>query len=182
MGKIARLVGGRSRVVFLVSSWILALCPVRAAAAPWTPAGLPGGRVVALAADPVNPGTILAAAARAGIYKTVNGGATWSLAHGTDRPRHPLAAGRPESAEHVLRRGAGQDFQERGRRSELVRDAGRAPRSTCSSWIRGGPTISGGNGGGILRTTDRGATWVARNEGLVDVHVQALAIDFSSRR
>jgi len=182
MSKPPRLVGGCWRIVFLASSWILAgtLC---ADAAPWAPAGLPGGRVVALAADPFNPGTILAAAARAGIYKTVNGGATWSLSRTglTDLDILSLLADQNLPNTFYAGGAAGKIFKSvDGGASWFSTPAEPgAPVNVLVMDPRPGPTIFAGTGAGILRTTDRGETWVARNEGLIDVHVQALAIDFS---
>src|SRR5580765_2482962 len=182
MSKPPRLVGGCWRIVFLASSWILAgtLC---ADAAPWAPAGLPGGRVVALADDPFNPGGILAAAARAGIYKTVNGGATWSLSRTglTDLDVLSLLADQNLPNTFYAGGAAGKIFKSvDGGASWFSTPAEPgAPVNVLVMDPRPGPTIFAGTSAGILRTTDRGATWVVRNEGLVDVHVQALAIDFS---
>lgn len=47
----------------------------------WTNSGPGGGRVLCVAADPTNPGTVYAGTAFGGLFKSVDGGANWSAAN-----------------------------------------------------------------------------------------------------
>lgn len=51
--------------------------PLQAQSVPWAPFGPGGGAVFALAVDPAAPDTLYAAAGRAGLYKSTDGGASW---------------------------------------------------------------------------------------------------------
>ena len=44
----------------------------------WTSAGPEGGRIVALAVDPAAPATLYAAGEGGGVFKSADGGASWS--------------------------------------------------------------------------------------------------------
>jgi photosystem II stability/assembly factor-like uncharacterized protein len=52
-----------------------------ALAAEWTPIGPPGGAVRALAVDPVDPRIVYAGTAGGGVFKSVDGGASWKAAN-----------------------------------------------------------------------------------------------------
>ncbi len=59
---------------------VLASTPL-AAVPRWSALGPYGGAVDALAVDPADPRTLYASAGVNGTFKTVDGGATWSLIH-----------------------------------------------------------------------------------------------------
>jgi photosystem II stability/assembly factor-like uncharacterized protein len=138
--------------------------------------------VFALAAHPRRSDTVWAGSSvsfrletRSGIYKSVDGGATWSfssrglfgppiLALAFD-PATPGVVWAAAGLAGVLRssdggstwtprnHGLGADFQ-----AELVLDVAIDPRDPQTVWI--------GTDRGVYRTGDGGATWEARNEGL----------------
>jgi photosystem II stability/assembly factor-like uncharacterized protein len=64
------------RAFAVLGFFVAASAPV--AAAPWTRAGLEGKIVTALAVDPSNPSTLYAVAQLGGIWKSGNGGQSWS--------------------------------------------------------------------------------------------------------
>ena len=47
----------------------------------WTSRGPDGGIILALAVDPQNPSTVYAGTAGGGVFKSTNGGASWSAAN-----------------------------------------------------------------------------------------------------
>lgn len=110
-------------------------------------AGLPDSRVVhTLAIAPSAPTTLYTSLRFAGtndigVYKTIDGGKTWTL------------AGQSSSIWDVL----GVD----PRTPDIVYASGAASRE----------------GSGIFKTTDGGLTWRPINTGLINLHVNALAID-----
>jgi photosystem II stability/assembly factor-like uncharacterized protein len=138
--------------------------------------------VFALAAHPRRPDTAWAGSSvsfrletRSGIYKSVDGGATWSFAsRGLFGPPIPALAFDPVTPgvvwaaaglAGVLRssdggstwtprnHGLGTDFE-----VESVQDVAIDPRDPQTVWI--------GTGRGVYRSGDGGATWEARNGGL----------------
>jgi hypothetical protein len=66
--------------LFGITALLLGLAihsPARAGIGQWTNTGPFGGNVQALVVDPLNPATLYAAAPGGGLFKSVNGGASW---------------------------------------------------------------------------------------------------------
>ena len=96
---------------------------LRAPAAPaqtWKALGPPGDSVTAIAVDPKNPKTVWAGT-RLGVYKSVDGAATWDEVEQGARRAHGLRPrGRPVEPEDPLcGRAARRALEERGRRGDV---------------------------------------------------------------
>ena len=115
----------------------------------WTAAnaGMEGDSAYALAIDPANPATLYAATGR-GIFKSTDSGNTWAVA----------SSGLTDSWVTALAIDP---------KTPAVLFAGCFP----------GPNAPVGTIGGVFKSTDSGASWVASSTGLPDSSVGALAFD-----
>ncbi|MFY9821831.1 MAG: hypothetical protein WAM82_10645 [Thermoanaerobaculia bacterium] len=68
------------RVAFVILLLLSSSLPRLAAAATWTRIGPEGGNVVVLAAAPSSPSTVYAGLSSGGVFRSLDGGATWSFA------------------------------------------------------------------------------------------------------
>jgi photosystem II stability/assembly factor-like uncharacterized protein len=147
----------------------------------WCETGLTGFSVVSIAVDPLNSAILYAGTAEGGVFKTIDGGASWSSANvglsGTGVEAIAIDGQNPDvlyaaSAAGVFRSAdAGSSWM----------SANEGITSTVNV-IRIDPTDSsivyaGTFGGGIFKTTDQGQTWAAMNAGLTDLYIDGLAID-----
>jgi hypothetical protein len=67
-------------VIFLIGSLALAAVNLPAGAGPWATGGPFGGTVRCLGLDPSDPAIVYAGTDRNGVFKTINGGLSWSAA------------------------------------------------------------------------------------------------------
>jgi hypothetical protein len=143
----------------------------------------PGGDVAGLALAPTGHGAIMFAATAVGVYQSIDGGRTWTLAAtGASVPFAEVVAPSPR-------------FQHD--RTLFVCAADRLYRSadTGESWVpvlvgsrmfslatapdagdEGVVVLAGTDTDGVLRSEDSGRTWTGANAGLVDLTVIALAL------
>ena len=107
------------------------------------------GRVQGIAADPANANTIFIATSGGGVWKTTDGGTTWSPLTDTQKTTAMGAIAMAPSNSNVVYAGTGT------------------------------PDSGGNFGRGVLVTTDGGATWILyNNNGLFDrLGVSEIAID-----
>ncbi len=80
-----------ARVAILAAAMALAAVAVQAAQ-PWTSIGPWGGQVNALVIDPSAPATLYAATYAGGVYKTVDGGESWTALSGVPRQASVLSS------------------------------------------------------------------------------------------
>lgn len=156
----------------------------------WTTTGPYGGSVMALAADPITPGTVYASNVGVGVFKTCDGGATWLLSAAgmpADYFGGPLAV--DPVTPSTIYAGAGRCCS--GPDVFKSTDGG-------STWLAAGAGLPNGPvesiavdglspdtvyaayfDGGVFKSTDAGATWRAANVGLPPSSgaVEALALD-----
>src|ERR1051326_8763883 len=137
-----------------------------------------GGRVGAVAADPVDPQVFYFGSTGGGVWETLDGGIYWQNisagvfvaalghAHGPNEQRGVFRSrDGGKTWEHVLSRG--QDAVA----SDLSMDPHNPRVLYASFWeARRGPNYlnSGGPGSGLFKTTDSGDTWtdISRNKNL----------------
>jgi photosystem II stability/assembly factor-like uncharacterized protein len=103
----------------------------------WSTNGPTGTTIASLAADPVNPTTVYAAAGPAGLFRSSDAGGRWD---------------------------------------KVVVDAEANPSIASVAIDPRSPSIVFAAGGGIYKSTDSGATWVALGSGLPGGFVSLLAI------
>ncbi len=180
---------------FLAAILVISASPVRAAVGIWTPLGPDSASVYALAVHPANPRILYAGTESWGVFKSVDGGATWrasnaGLGSGSPNvwiralvidPRDPATIYAASLHHGVFRSEdggrswapasqglprAGAGFQEI---LSLILDP-RSPRTLYASSL-----------GGVFRSTDGGRTWKPRRSGLPeDRTIYALALDPST--
>jgi hypothetical protein len=167
-------------ILLVLAALILASPATPAVAAEWTWAGPDGGSVYSLALQPGNP-NILYAGTWTGVFKSVDGGATWRPPVEPRWDGAPLVLeiavvpSQPATVYAVMGTGlfkstdGGDHWTDVGQSILPVRRVKVAP---------GGAVYAGG-GRGVFRSSDGGATWQALNRGLhaFDRNVQALEID-----
>lgn len=155
------------------------------------------GRILSIAVDPRNPGVIYAAAASGGVWKTENGGATWtpifdrqgsySIGTITLDPRTPatvwVGTGENNSQRSVgygdgvyRSDDAGRTWHRMGlEKSEHIGRIVIDPRNSDVVYVAAqGPLWSDGGDRGLYKTTDGGKTWtdvlsVSERTGVTDV-------------
>ncbi len=110
--------------------------------------GLPvAPHVGTLAIDPATPTTLYAGTYRGGVFKSTDGGTTWVAAS-------------------------------TGLTNTSVRALAIDPATPSTVYAAGTTDYQvGTSGGGVFKSTDGGATWIAANTGLTDTYVTSLAIN-----
>lgn len=146
----------------------------------WQQIGPDGGTIRALAIDPTNPQTVYAGAA-GGVYKSVNGGTSWTAVNTglTDTQIMSLAID-PSSPQTVY---AGTYYNGvfksvNGATSWSAVNTGQTGTSVTSlAFALTMPqTLYAGTNGGIFKSIDGGGVWSAVNIGLTNTDVRSLAI------
>ena len=176
---------------------LLALAPAtaRPGANVWTSAGPravaipPFERVDALAVDPVRPGTLYAATMRGDLFRTNDGGHTWSRV-GPAFPVTALAVGPTGLAYAATRSGTfrssdgGRTWPEiRRPHPGTVLSIQVDPRDASVAYLSTVGSSGTSLGGDFLRSPDACLTWISIRGGLGTGYVRAFAIDpFDSRR
>jgi photosystem II stability/assembly factor-like uncharacterized protein len=176
----------------------VALAP-SSAVARWLWIGPDGGSVLALAFDPSLPGTVYAGTEFAGVWKSSDGGVSWSMT-GPGLPRFGVlslaVAGRSPSTVYAGTHGAGVFVSVNGGATWSPANAGLpgfftvygitvGAEASATIYAYGVETIFSGNSlanySRAFKTVDGGATWTAADQGLTDhIAVTALAADPTS--
>jgi photosystem II stability/assembly factor-like uncharacterized protein len=141
----------------------------------WTSNGPYGGSVGALLFDPAEPDIVYAAAGRMGVYRSADGGASWSRACADMDEPYPgglvvrqlaLAATAPE----VLFAATGRGLFRSGDGAESWQEVGEGwfspPESVAPDAADPDTVYVGTNDAGVLKSTDAGQTWMPANTGL----------------
>lgn len=167
----------------ILSSFILELslvvAPLSAGLNHWTPIGPNGGQIQALAADPQRSDTVYAGT-RGGVFRSVDGGATWRRAsRGLKDPwvyslavassdRNVVYAGTASGL--FLSRNGGKDWQGPLLPSRRILSLAVDPRDARHVWV--------GTDDGLAWSRDAGATWdSARLDGFLIRRIPDIAID-----
>jgi photosystem II stability/assembly factor-like uncharacterized protein len=152
----------------------------------WTSHGPVGGIVYALAIDPTAPSTLYAAT-YGGIYKTVDGGASWRPVNTglvTDRRRFTVLAIDPVTPTTLYAAVAfeGPLFKtvDGGAHWTLASTGLPAWNVTALAIDPATPATlyAGLEGGGVYKSLDGGGSWAEMNTGLTDREVTSLVVDW----
>jgi ligand-binding sensor domain-containing protein len=173
------------------SNWVVALFCLSLADAAlagvnvWTTNGPAAGQIRVLAIDPANPSTVFASAWGAGVFKSSNGGESWTnvntdLTYTTSLAIDPSAPGTVYAGTWnggVFKSSDGGAIW-RAMNTGLTMthpavDALVIDPSTPS-------TIYAGTPAGVFRSNNGGESWTAINVGLADTNVYSLAVDPSA--
>jgi photosystem II stability/assembly factor-like uncharacterized protein len=133
--------------------------------------------------DPINSGTLYIGTWGSGVYKSVDGGATWNAAN-SGMPPYVQSLTIDSKNSQVLYAGIGGGYLYKsinGGTSWYALSNGLPAQMSCYTIVID-PTDSnivyaGDNSSGIYKTTDGGASWNLSNTGLTHTDVLALAID-----
>ncbi|HUM02031.1 MAG TPA: PKD domain-containing protein [Thermoanaerobaculia bacterium] len=163
----------------------------------WTSGGPYVEYLMALAIDPSAPATLYAGTWGAGVFKSTNGGGSWTAINAGLTYPHVGALAIDPSAPATLYAsnfhvygganagvdGAGVFKSTNGGESWTAINAGLTNLNVFALAIDSSApaTLYAGTwGGGVLKSTNGGESWTAINAGLTDRHVSALAIDPSA--
>jgi photosystem II stability/assembly factor-like uncharacterized protein len=148
----------------------------------WSGNGPEGGTINALVLDPVTPATVYAATAGGGVFKSVNGGGSWSAVNtGLDHRMVYSLAIDPVTPE-ILYAGtalggvyksidSGESWSpaSSGLAAMFIQSLALDPAAPT--------TLYAGTSSGVFKSVDSGGNWSAMNNGLTSTSVQDLAID-----
>ena len=157
--------------------------PVSAGFNAWTSIGPEGGWIYALAVDPNTPTTLYAGTYGGGMFKSTDGGATWSPVNNglTNKSVWALAIASTTPASTTYAGTYGGVFKStNGGASWSAVNSGLTNTAVFALAID--PTDSntlyaGTYGGGVFKSINGGTTWSVANTGLTNKSVRALAID-----
>jgi photosystem II stability/assembly factor-like uncharacterized protein len=149
----------------------------------WTSSGPTGEDIRALAINPSTPTTLYAATYGGGVFKSTNGGGSWSPANAGLTSNLLFSLAIDPSAPDTLYAGTQQGGvckSTNGGASWCAVNAGLTDTFAVSAlaidpWAPA--TLYAGTNVGIFKSVNGGGSWTAVNTGLTSTHVQALAID-----
>jgi photosystem II stability/assembly factor-like uncharacterized protein len=175
-------------VIFL--SGLLSGAASGAGQSAWSPVGPPGGPLDAIVVDPVNPRNLFAGTEQGGVYRSSDGGTTWTLASSglTDPtvnalaldPAHPSTlyagtnGGLPVSRAGLFKT---TDGGAHWAPSNTGLPSGRAVRGIAIDPSNSARLLVALAGNGIYESDDQGATWTSRSSGLTVLVMNSVAID-----
>jgi len=146
--------------------------------------------IVSIALSPSSPSTVYAGNGfkRRGVYRSTDGGASWSLVNGglvdadvralAVHPNDSTVAYRGDYSVGIARTDDGGAHWDLVNETRGVRAVAIAPSSPYAVYVGlGAQEYEFGTKGGLLKTTDEGATWAAAESGLTSRLVLSLAVD-----
>ena len=170
--------GPLARIAAVIGLFLLA-SPALAGVNTWTGSGPRAKSFEAVARDPKNPARLWAASFGAGVYRSLDGGVTWtSYRTGlvntfvrclTVNPKHPdsLWAGTNDGA--YLSGDGGVTWK-------LMLSTAKSVRGIAIHPIRTGTVYAATFGLGIYKTVNNGTNWNTLNNGLVNTDVRDLTL------
>lgn len=145
----------------------------------WTGAAPRAKSIEAIARDPLNPSRAWAGAFGSGVWRTVDGGATWTPSRAgllntfvrclAVEPRHPDSVFAGTNDGVFLSTNGGTTWS-------LVLATTNSVRSLSIHPLRTGVVYAGTYGSGIYKSSNGGSSWAAVNLGLVNTNVRDVAI------
>ncbi|HEX5108595.1 MAG TPA: YCF48-related protein [Vicinamibacterales bacterium] len=175
----------RTNIRFLLPPLVLGLVTLQAGTAAaqerWVQRGPEGGQIRTLAVDPQTPTTVYAGTGAGGVFRSVDGGASWAAMNlGLTDGNVPVLAIDPHTPSTLYAGTAlsgvfrsvngGATWDHTGLSSVSVASFAIDPQTTSSVY-------AGTTTGGVFHSPDGGASWSAVNAGLTNLYVTALAID-----
>src|SRR5262245_23756547 len=173
---------------FVVAGLLLAASlasPARAGVNAWTSTGIVGGSTRTIAIDPTSPATMYAGTKYNGVFKTTNGGATWTAANiGMPNTLVVNIVIDPVTTTNVY---ASTDGQGVFRSTD-----GGATWTAINNGLSGAlplliyglaidpvtrTTLYAGTAGGVYKTTNSGASWSLASTGLSTTWVNSVTIN-----
>jgi photosystem II stability/assembly factor-like uncharacterized protein len=145
----------------------------------WTSNGPEGGRINALAIDPLTPTTLYAGTRHSGVFKSTNGGGDWSAVNTglTSISVSALAIDPVTPATLYAGTGDGVFKSTNGGENWIAVNTGLTNISALAIDPAMPTVLYAGTLGGVFKSTNGGENWVAVNTGLTVHYVFALAID-----
>jgi uncharacterized protein DUF11/sortilin (neurotensin receptor 3) len=174
----------RSNIRFLLPPLVLGLVTLQAGTATaqerWVQRGPEGGEIRTLVVDPQTSTTVYAGTGGGGVFRSVDGGATWvAMNLGLTDGTVPVLAIDPQTPS-TLYAGTAQSGVFRSVNGGATWDhTGLSAVSVASFAIdpQTSSVYAGTTTGGIFHSLDAGVSWSAVNVGLTNLYVTALAID-----
>lgn len=162
---------------------LVALILASPAAAEWTWAGPDGGSVQSLALQP-GSSSVLYAGAQGGVFKSLDGGATW-LQPGSGMPSGlvldiAVDPGRPATVYAALAREGLYKSSDAGAHWAYAGAA--LPGPPLQVAVTPGGVVYAGLDSGVFRSRDGGASWQAVNRGLPEGSRQTSALEIDPSR
>ena len=178
-------VSSRPRFPLLMALGCLVAGAAVAGTNSWTPIGPDGGQVVSLAADPRGVPTVYAGTLGAGIFKTVNGGGSWTPVNTNVADPDILVLATDSNLPNAVYAGGagGRVFKstDGGANWVPILTTNDAPVHALLLDRQSTATVyAGTEGEGVLVTTNNGVKWKALNDGLTDLRVFSLAVEFGN--
>ena len=175
--------------VGLVLGFLFCTAVARGGVNRWTSIGPEGGRITAIAIDPESPSTVYATSA-AGVFKSLDGGATWASASAGLLQGYPgsttvgaiaIDPSSPSTIFASVGQGLFKSVNAAATWTGVLGDARvRAvavdPASPSTVYVAVGAVYFESTTGGIYKSTDDGKTWTTLSTGTHDA-VTTLAID-----
>jgi len=164
----------------MVMGWlVIILNGAQVALAQWIGRGPLGGPIQALAIDPQTPATLYAGTYGGGVFKSSNGGGSWSAVNTglTNTNVHALAIDPQTPATLYAGTDRGGVFKSsNGGGSWSAVNTG-LTRTTVYALTIDPQTLYAGTDGGVFKSGNGGGSWSAINSGLTNINIRALAID-----
>jgi photosystem II stability/assembly factor-like uncharacterized protein len=154
---------------------LAALAPLYAETNVWTGHGPGGGMIQALAIDPKNSGTLYVSAGTSGVYKSTDGGASWSAANsGLPGSVYGLLIDPKNTGTIYARTGKLFKSTDGGASWNLLNFPANLYFLTLDP--QNPSTLYAGANTGVFKSTDGGATWNAASSGLQGLSAGFVAV------
>ena len=166
------------RVALILCAFILINHPTKAAEDRWSSNGPPGGFAVLFAVDPTTSTTVYAGSNRGGVFKSTDGGTTWTSPSGGGNPFNiralvidpvtpaNLYAGTLDTGIWKSTNGGASWAAANSGLTEL------AVQTLVIDPVTPATLYAGTDSGGVFKSIDGAGTWSAANMGLTDTDVQ----------
>ncbi len=137
-------------------------------------------KIISVVIDPAHPSTVYALSYLKGLYKTDNGGGSWSSAGLYPDYVFSLAIN-PADHKVLLASAENDDLYHSISSAASWMKRSQGLHATSITALATDPTLpgviyAGTNGKGIFRSGDDGQTWTAMNNGLGNMNIRSLAL------